>query len=195
MSSCYQRALANSLTGTGTCPQLSTCVPGFANCYYCADGSQQGWYLQLGRYYGAGPTCYQCPAGQYAGYNILPTTSACSGLCAPGQYSGMGAAACDPCPAGQYNTWPGASGCTACPSGQYSTGGVTSCTACSCGALQACYQDGTSGTCWSCPGGPSQGMYLVYNGPGGTPTCAACAAVRSSWADWFWGRTKPSGCD
>ena len=58
--------------------------------------------------------CRPCAAGTYA---IDCGVSSCS-ACAPGGYSGPGAALCSPCPAGSYTFRTGSTICTACPTGQ-----------------------------------------------------------------------------
>lgn len=179
-----------SLGFEGAC---HNCPPGFQ----CSNGYSPvacdvGYFAPTGSNY-----CSACPAGSYC------SREAILGTCADGTYSDEGFGQCVICPAGYYCTgglkaacsdpqysMAGQYACYTCPTGYLcqngvlpvaclpdSTGGTSSCTACSSGQ----YLDGT---CKSCPAGfycpkiaqPPLPCHLGTYSNAGAASCTVCNA-------------------
>ena len=100
---------------------------------YCPAGAtaSTGLVCPKGTYStgGGSASCTPCPAGRFGSTSNL-TSSNCSGLCAPGNYSYAGAEACSVCPNGTAGTSAGlnssaCSGRCTSPAGSYCAGSGT----------------------------------------------------------------------
>ena len=110
--------------------------------------------------------CGKCSPGSYS----LGSPTANCILCEPGKYAEAdGASACLPVPAGTASNRTGVGSLSSqddCEPGFYSTGGQTSCSACSAGRFVA---KAAQAVCADCPPGKSQALE-------GNASCVACSA-------------------
>ena len=146
---------------------------------FCAAGSATPTLCDAGRFSAATGLATACTSSCTAGYACPPGSTNGTALpCLPGTYSGAGAGACTPCPAGRFGsaialTVAACSGpclagyqcsagstvnnASACPPGTYSLAGSTSCLSCPAGTYGA-----TAGLPnASCTGGCNAGYVTV----------------------------------
>lgn len=159
-----------SLNACKDCPYGFVSSDAAASCDACAAGK-----------YAVDNTCHDCDAGYYQDetaqwYAFVDNSEACK-ACAPGSISSVGAAVCNACATGQYESEnechvcgaglyadvEGLTSCKDCPGGYRSSGAASTCDACGVGQYE------NNNVCEDCVAG-------FYADVEGLDACKACAS-------------------